>query len=313
MSDPPGDGDGIGVRRATHDDREAIVAFADDTWSDRDGVGDYVHRVFEDWVATDGPDRRTLVADRDGRAVGLLRVVLLSETEAWAQGMRVAPAERGQGVGRALTRAGLDWAAEGGATVCRNMVFSWNVPGLGVSRAAGFDPGTEFRWTHPEPRAATPELSVRSDPAAAWSFWTDGAARERLRGLGLDPEEAWACSEVTRGRLERAADGTALFAVVDGGARGAAYRTRTYERASEADGADPERWAEYGVGAWAQGDVAAARALHRAIAADAADLGVDRTRVLIPEGVGWVSDVAAARVPVSDDPDFVMQADLTDR
>jgi len=302
--------DEIQIRSATLADRDAVLDFTENTWSDR--ADDYLPRVFEDWVRSDGPDRRTLVADRDGRAVGLLQVVLLSATEAWAQGMRVAPDERGRGIGAALTRAGLDWAADSGATVCRNMVFSWNVAGLGVSRAAGFAPGTEFRWSRPEPREVTPELDVRSDPAAAWSFWTGSDARTHLRGLGLDPDETWACSEVTRERFERAAEETALFAVVDGGTRGAGYRTRTYER--EGDGTDgPQRWAEYGLGAWTDGDVAAARALHRAIAADAAALDADRTRVLIPETVGWVSDAAACRVRVSDEPDFVMRADLSDR
>jgi hypothetical protein len=33
--------------------------------------------------------------------------------------------------------------------------------------------------------------------------------------------------------------------------------------------------------------------------------------VLIPEGVRWVSDTAACRVAVSDEPDFVMRADLS--
>jgi len=34
--------------------------------------------------------------------------------------------------------------------------------------------------------------------------------------------------------------------------------------------------------------------------------------VFVPEGVRWVSDLAAVRCPISDEPDFVMQADLTD-
>jgi hypothetical protein len=57
--------------------------------------------------------------------------------------------------------------------------------------------------------------------------------------------------------------------------------------------------------------VEAAGALYDAVAADAASLGADRTRVLIPEGVRWVSDTAACRVAVSDEPDFVMRADLS--
>jgi hypothetical protein len=39
-------------------------------------------------------------------------------------------------------------------------------------------------------------------------------------------------------------------------------------------------------------------------------VGVDRTRVMIPEGVTWVSDASAARVSISDEPAFVLAARL---
>jgi hypothetical protein len=90
-----------------------------------------------------------------------------------------------------------------------------------------------------------------------------------------------------------------------------AYRSRTYERPDEDEDDDPERWAEYGAAGWA--DVDSARSLFGAIAADAASVGADRTRVLIPETVWHVSDAAYARVEVSEEPDFVLAADLTDR
>ena len=80
---------------------------------------------------------------------------------------------------------------------------------------------------------------------------------------------------------------------------------RYYER--EQDG-ENEHWAEYGVGAW--DDLDAARALFDAICTDAAELGADRTRTLIPETPRHVSDVAAARVAVSGEPDFVFEAPL---
>ena len=77
--------DDVEVRRARHGDREAVVDFTEDTWPELDG--DYIPRVFEEWVDTDGPEQRTLVATVDGRPVGVLQVVLLSDHEAWAQGM----------------------------------------------------------------------------------------------------------------------------------------------------------------------------------------------------------------------------------
>ena len=344
------DGPTVVVREARPADADAVAAFTRDTWGERHE--DYLPRVFPDWAASDDPDRGTFVAtlppeavaesdafagrdDRDpgdtviegdgaGAAapgepeavVGCIQGALLTEWEAWGQGIRVDPAARGFGVGTALSTAALDWARDRGATVCRNMVFSWNVAGLGQSRAVGFEPATEFRFARPEP-AADPSgdsAGLRAvddpDPNAAWAFWTDSDARDHLRGLALDDGESWACSELTRERLREAADGDRLLAVADADAlAGFAVRTRVSERPGD-DGDDaPERVAVYGVAAWR--DVDAAGAIYKSIAADAAAAAADAARVLIPETVEHVSDTGANRVPVAGEPDFVMRADLT--
>jgi len=300
----------VELRQVRPEDKEAVVAFTEDTWADRGG-SDYIPRIFDEWIAGDGEDQRTFVLDvNDGEDVaGICQGVLLSDDEAWAQGMRVNPEFRGHGVSLDLTHGVFDWAADAGATVCRNMVFSWNMAGLGQSRAAGFDAATEFRWAHPDPDpAAGCDHEVTNDPAAAWRCWQDSHARDHLRGLALDTDESWALSELTRDRLARAADDDGVFAVHDEGTRAMAFRTRTYERPNE-DG-ETVRWAEYGVGAWQSADHA--RSLFAAVARDAASVDADETRVLIPETVHHVTDAAYTRTGISDEPDFVMAADLTD-
>jgi len=314
------------VRQAREDDYDAVAAFTgDDTWADR-AVGDYLPEVLHEWVETDGPTQRTFVLDAGDELAGICQGVLLTDHEAWAQGMRVNPDYRGRGVSSELTYAVFDWARERGATVCRNLVFSWNTGGLGQSRATGFQPLAEFRWAYPEPDAdAGPDadgdsgqdtaLTVVEDADAAWSYWARSEARDALAGLALDLDETWAVAELTRERLHRVADGEGrVFAVQDPaeGTRAMGVRVREFERsAEEIDADDDEHWAEYGVGAWA--DVRSARALFGAIAADAAALGADRTRVLIPETPRHVTDIAYARVPIGDEPDFVLEADLTAR
>ncbi|ERH10883.1 MAG: acetyltransferase (GNAT) family [halophilic archaeon J07HX64] len=293
---------GIEFRPATHDDYEDVVAFTRDTWTE---MSDYIPDVYHDWIA--GENRRTLVADTGDRVVGIVQMVLLSPTEAWAQGMRVAPEARGKGVAAALTRRLFSWAREQGAVVSRNMVFSWNEAGMGQSRSVGYEPVTEFRWLHPDPVAGDLPATVGSDPEAAWSFWTGSKAHAHLGGLGLDMDESWALRELTPEMLERAAAETALFTVTDAGdTRGLAYRTRAFDRDGESG---TERWAEYGLGAWA--DLTAAETLIQAVAADAADCGADRTRLLIPEQPRTVSDGAYLRAELGDNPDFVFAADLT--
>lgn len=297
------------VRQARESDDADIIAFTEGTWADRD-VDDYIPDVFREWVRGDGPDQRTFVADVDGRVVGLCQGVLLTETEAWAQGMRVDPEFRGEGISTVLTDACADWARERGATVMRNMVFGWNTAGLGASRGAAFDPATEFRWAHPTPDATASldgEHAVTVDPAAGWQFWQASDAADHLCGLGLDMDESWALSAVTRDRFRRAAEEQTQLTITRASACATTYRVRSYERD---EGGETVRWAEYGVGAWA--DPASARALLAAISNDAARLDVDRVRVLIPETARFVSDAVAAVGEVSDHPDFVMTRDLTE-
>lgn len=301
----------VTVRQAAADDYEAVAAFTQDTWADRD-VGDYIPDVFHEWVDADGPTQRTFVAEVDDQVAGLCQAVLLSDHEAWAQGMRVDPEFRGEGVSPELTDAVFEWARDQGATACRNLVFSWNDAGLGQSRSVGFEPVTQFRFAHPEPDAEAEapaeesgELTVIADPASAWSCWQRSAATTELRGLILDPTETWAVSELSRGTLLDLADEERVFAVRgDDGTRAAAVRVREYE---SIDGAT--RYAEYGFATWT--DVAAARTVFAAIARDAAALGADETRVVIPETARHVSDAAYARANVGDSPEFVLEKDLS--
>lgn len=298
----------VRVRQATLDDEAAVVEFTRETWPDRGG--DYLPDVFADWVESDDEHQRTLVAEVEGSVVGVVQCVLLSAHEAWMQGMRVAPAARGRGVSVRLHDAAADWARDQGAAVGRNMVFSWNAPALAASRAAGLEPGTEFRWAHPEPDAdARPAIEVTADPKAGWSYWQRSAAREHLQGLALAPEESWALRELTLETLEWAADETFLGVVRDSGTRGLVFRVRDYERRT--DEGESEHWAEYGVGAWA--DPEACEAIVAAVGRDAAAVGADRVRVLVPETVQAVSDVAFAGAKLADEPDFVLVDDLTRR
>lgn len=294
------------IRPAREDDAEAVAVFTQDTW-DRYENGDYMSRIFPKWAAEDGPGQQTFVAEREDTPIGLVRSVLLSAHEAWFQGLRVDPAHRNEGVGRDLIHAAFDWAREAGATVGRAMVFSWNVMGLGLTRAAGFDPGVEFRWAHPEPDAgASVESAVTHAPNAAWSYFQQSAERETLAGLALDEAVPWALSELTRADLEAAAETESLLAIERDRIVAMAPRVRVIERESEPGS---PTWAEYGVAAWE--DLAAAGDLMHAIARDAAAAGADRTRVLLPETSRAVTDVAAHRIELAEEPDFVLRVDLT--
>ncbi|ELY51462.1 GNAT family N-acetyltransferase [Natronorubrum bangense] len=300
------------IRRATHDDYDAVVGFTSDIWADRGG--DYIPDIYHDWLeADDETGKKTFLAAVEGEAVGIVQAVMLTPDEAWFQGIRVAADYRGRGVSHRLNEACFEWARAQGATVARVMIFSWNTVSVGAARASGYEPITEFRFAHPTPDSdAEGPQSVSSDPTAAWRYWTHSDTRTQLSGLGLAPEESWAIREITRDDFERFADETAVFAVEsEDGLAGAAYRSRTFERDVEDESGDSstETWAEYGVGAW--DDATAGRSLFAAIARDAAACGADQTRVLIPETARSVSDAAYAGVELAEEPDFVLGIDLT--
>ncbi|WP_306056157.1 GNAT family N-acetyltransferase [Natronococcus wangiae] len=298
---------GIEIRRATHDDYEGVKAFTETLWEDRGG--DYIPEIYHDWLEDEDDDhKKTFLADAGDDVAGIVQAVMLSPDEAWFQGMRINPDYQRQGLSGRLNEACFDWARERGATVGRIMIFSWNAASLGAARKGGFEPATEFRFAHPEPDSgvAGPD-AVSSDPATAWRYWTHSDAREHLNGLGFAPEETWAVRELTRDDFAAFADETAVFAVErENGTAAASYRVRTYDR--ENDDGGTVTWAEYGVGAW--DDVDAARSLLAAIARDAAAVGADRTRVLIPETAAYVSDASYAGAEISEEPDFAFGIDL---
>lgn len=150
---------------------------------------------------------------------------------------------------------------------------------------------------------------VEADVDAGWRAWATSAAREHLRGLALASDESWALCELTRETLAWAAADTHLAVIVDDGPRGLAFRVRDYERA--ADDGDGERWAEYGVAAWA--DQAACDALLADVARDAAALGADRTRVLVPDTVRAASDAVVVGAGLADEADFILERRLDGR
>lgn len=295
------------VRRARLADRETIAAFTEDTWTDRE-FRDYVPEAFPEWVEADDPDRRTVVAEVGGEPVGLLQASLLTDDEAWLQGIRVHPDHRGAGHGLAMTASLCDWCRERGATVARNMVFDWNGAGMGQSRAAGFSPGPACRWLRPEPTEGdegtegSSELDVREDGAAAWRYWTHSDARSTLDGLALDDEETWAVAELTRDRFDGLAESGRAIAVAGDRTRAMTVRIGTRD-------SDGETVVDYAVAAWSDPD--AAGVLFDAIREDAAACDGDETRVLIPETTRYVSDAALRRVSPGDGSVYVFAADLT--
>ncbi|HKV83590.1 MAG TPA: GNAT family N-acetyltransferase [Ktedonobacterales bacterium] len=128
----PAANDEVLVRRARPDDREAVLAFCAQTWSE----GDYIESVWDDWMA----DERGafLVAESGGRPVGIVHMRMIAEDEAWLEGMRVDPALRRQGAGRVLVSRALVAAREAGASVARLFTSASNIASQRLVAQFGF-------------------------------------------------------------------------------------------------------------------------------------------------------------------------------
>jgi GNAT superfamily N-acetyltransferase len=298
------------VRGARPDDYGAVVDLAEDTWPERGE--DYIPRVYEEWMETEGDDRRTLVVDPvdEPGLAGIVRGVLLSDRKAWAHAMRVNPDYRGMGVSAKPTRGLFDWAAGAGASVCRNrnVVFSWNEAGLGQSRSVGFEPVTEFRWADPDPDpdAAVEGFEVTDDPAAGWTCYQGSDAAAHLRGLAPTPRSRGRSPSARSGGSAGPPTGRRASRSRTGASSGAAppgpgVRHRDRRRRKRDPGGVRRRGL---VGPGGRPGVFAA------VARDAAGVGADRTRVLVPETPRHVSDAAFTRAGISDEPDFVLAKEL---
>ena len=123
------------VRPARPEDRDAVLAFCAHTWDD----GDYIEYAWDNWLR-DQQDQRSvlLVGLLDGQPVALNRMVMVSEDEAWLEGMRVDPEYRRAGFGRVMSSRAMVLARERGAHVARLITAEDNHASQGMIARFGF-------------------------------------------------------------------------------------------------------------------------------------------------------------------------------
>jgi ribosomal protein S18 acetylase RimI-like enzyme len=203
------------IRPATAADRDAVLAFCQETFT----WGDYIADVWDHWLSD--PDGILLVADVAGQPVAVGHGRLLSATEAWLEGLRVQADHRRHGIADGMNAAGCDWAKARGATVARLATDSTNTPAIAQVTRLGFAPVAEFgHWTAGAPAVGT-DTGVRSAGAgdgptiaAAWraselhpaggGLVAVGWAWRRMTAVDLD-------SAVPAGRLLLAGQGCGLL------------------------------------------------------------------------------------------------------
>ncbi len=166
----------IVVRRARPGDTRAVLDFTRGTW---DGW-DYIPRVWQAWL--EAPDGVLLVATPNvhrqldlygrplspDRPIGIARVAILSEREAWLEGLRVDPGVRQRGVARRLHGACLVWARAQGATTVRYATGEENEGSHRLGAYHGFRLLRPWRSYQPprEPVADVAEDTVDAEAVA---------------------------------------------------------------------------------------------------------------------------------------------------
>jgi len=145
------------IRRARRSDKRDVLAAVRTIWGGQDRIPD----VFDRWVThRTGP---FFVAESGGRVVGMGKLTVVSPTEAWLEGGRVAPRWRRKGIATALIAHRVAYARDRGFRVLRFTTASDNTPIHRAARHFGFSRvGALSRREAPAMRGAPP---TRATPA----------------------------------------------------------------------------------------------------------------------------------------------------
>jgi len=178
------------VRRARVQDEPAMRRITRDVWEGTD----YVPMVWSRWLAD--PNGCVMIAELNGRPIGLQHAVLQPDGTTWLEGIRVASKERGVGVGRVLVDHGVQWAREAGSEFARMAISSDNEASNRLAIGAGFEVADTFRrFTAPAGGGGDDgvRLALPSDEDAIRPMLKQ--QRARLYGQG------WSAYALTRERL----------------------------------------------------------------------------------------------------------------
>jgi ribosomal-protein-alanine N-acetyltransferase len=200
-------------RLATPRDRDAVFALCASTWPD----GDYIPRVWDAWLA-DPAGAFVVGVDATDTALAIGKLSVVAPGEGWIEGVRVAPAQRARGWGRALVAHLLACAQQQGLQVVRFLTAAGNVPMHRVAAALGFIPQGHYLPCHAAAEGAQPaRLAQPDDTAALWALARQlPSPAEPLRWQGwraAHATPAWLAAAVQAGHVLVSADAKAFAAV----------------------------------------------------------------------------------------------------
>ncbi|HEY0071207.1 MAG TPA: GNAT family N-acetyltransferase [Chloroflexia bacterium] len=218
MPDPDNAAPEFVYRDATAEDRDEVLAFTANTWE----WGDYIHDVYNDWLADTTGRFLVAVEVATGRIAALDKLSFIRPSEAWFEGLRVNPDFRGRGLASRTQRHMIEEARRLGARTIRFLTRAENRPVHIMAYRDGFNllMVTRFwRWQrdtepttnvvadgHLELRPATPD-----EAESLYDWWQRSAASA---SAGLTHRE-WRFESTTPADWEAAARMGTLFVATD--------------------------------------------------------------------------------------------------
>jgi GNAT superfamily N-acetyltransferase len=149
------------IRRARASDKRDVLAAVRTVWGGHDRIPD----VFDTWAThRTGP---FFVAESAGRVVGMGKLTVVSATEAWLEGGRVAPRWRRKGIATALIAHRIAYARGRGFRVLRFSTASDNTPIHRAARTFGFTRAAALsRYQAPATPGSVPRRATAAHNAA---------------------------------------------------------------------------------------------------------------------------------------------------
>ena len=175
----------VQVRAARAADKDAVVAFCQNTFS----WGDYIADAWDRWLAN--PDGQMLVGLADERPVSVMHIALIGDM-AWLEGMRVHPDFRRHGIASKMEVAGRAFARGRGCRVARLATSIKNVTAQAMLDAIGYRRAAQFNEWETEPASddyAFARVATENDLSHALALWRDSQAR--VASHSIVPDRHW--------------------------------------------------------------------------------------------------------------------------
>jgi N-acetylglutamate synthase-like GNAT family acetyltransferase len=188
----------IQVRPAQATDKSAVEAICAQVWEG----DDYIPKVWDDWL--DDPHGELIVAELAGQVVGVAKLSRLADDEWWMEGLRVAPACRGQGISSKLHAHLVEKAHQVGRGTLRFGTRSENEPVHHIAARDGFCHLATYQRYRADPLSTANAPSLRqlteADLLAAWSLVHESPRYWASGGLY---EDRWIWKDLNHERLAR--------------------------------------------------------------------------------------------------------------